>query len=307
MRDKIWALLAVVLALTIAAPALLPGEPLPKAVILLSLRIHPYEALAAELSSHLSGFETKVESLDEDPSAAKALSSQAPALIFTVGQEALDLALPNRDGAPLVFTMVLTPPAIQDQAAAKLEGVAMIPSPKRQLAILHGVFGMRRTVLFYDPATSGFLSSLYHAGCPEGMACDEVAIRSEKELLDRLKEGLGGYDGIVLLPDPAILTEEGLKALVAVSYEERVPMVGFSPIYLNMGAAVTISLPEAEIARQAAALARDGQNLRGQVADGILYPEACEVRVSARAERRVRLQVNEAELKQCGGRREGTP
>lgn len=307
VQRKKWVLLAVALAVGLAAPALLPGETLPKAVILLSLRIHPYETLADELRSCLSGFETTVESLDDNPLAAKTLSSQAPDLIVTVGQEALNSALPNRDGIPLVFTMVLTPPAVQDPAAAKLKGVAMIPSPKRQLAILYNVFGMRRTVLFYDPGKSEFLATLYHAGCPAGMSCEEVPIRNEKELLDRLKKGLGGYDGIVLVPDPAILTEEGLKALVAYSYEERVPIVGFSPIYLNMGAAVTISLPEEEIARQAAVLARNGQDASGQVSGGIFYPDACEVRISARAERRVRLSVNEAALKQCGGRREGTP
>jgi hypothetical protein len=307
LRRKIGVFLAVALAVLLAAPALLPGEPLPKAVILLSLRIHPYEALADELRSRLSGFETKVESLDDNPLAAKALASQAPDLIFTVGQEALNSALPNRDDIPLVFTMVLTPPAVQDPAAAKLKGVAMIPSPRRQLALLYNVFNMRRTVLFYNPDNSEFLATLYHAGCPLGMACEEVPIRNEKELLGRLKKGLGGYDGIVLVPDPAILTEEGLKALVAHSYEERVPIAGFSPIYLNMGAAVTISLPEEEIARQAAAIARNGQDANGLVAGGIFYPDACEVRVSARAERRVRLQVNEAALKQCGGRREGTP
>ncbi len=294
------------LALAVAAPLSITGGDNPTALILLSMRIRPYEALAAKLASLLPGYKTKVESLDEDPSAAQNLSAHSPSCIFTVGQDALNRALPHRDDIPLYFTMVLSPPSGSGQPPAKLEGVAMIPSPKRQLSILRSAFNMKKTILFYNPEASGFLASLYGASCPGGMTCDEVAVENEKQLLEWLKKGLEGYDGIILIPDQALLTEEGIKALVAASYEERVPMVAFSSLYLNMGAAVSISLPVDEIARQAAALA-GGQDAAGQLADGILYPETCEVVVNAKAERRVKLSVNEEKLKQYGGEREGTP
>ncbi len=300
------ALLFAALALAVAAPSSIPGGDGPTAVILLSMRIRPYEALAAKLAGLLPGYKTRVESLDEDPGAARDLSAGSPSCIFTIGQDALNRALPHRDNIPLFFTMVLSPPAANENPPARLEGVAMIPSPRRQLSILRSAFNMKRTILFYNAEASGFLASLYGASCPDGMTCDEVAVENEKQLLEWLKKGLHGYDGIILIPDQAVLTEEGIKALVAASYEDRVPMVAFSSLYLNMGAAVSISLPVDEIARQAAALA-GGQDATGQMAGGLLYPEACEVVVNAKAERRVKLNVNEERLKQYGGQREGTP
>jgi len=301
------ALFVLSLALPLPRSEALSQQPAPEALILLSFRIRPYESLARSMAGALPGYRTRVLSLEEIPSLEQELGADRPAVICTVGQEALRKALPHRDGTPVVYTMVLSTGGLLPPETAGVEGVAMVPSPRHQLRVLGEGFHFRRVLLLYNPASSGFLVDLFRESAPGGLECVTEAIGSEAALLRRLKEGLKGFDALLLVPDPTLLSEQGLKALVSASYQDGVPLVGFSPLYLGLGAAVTLSVPEAEVARQAAALARDGRGAEADRLGGLTYTRACEIRLNPKAVARLGLRVDSQALERFGGVREGEP
>ena len=229
-----------ILALIALPDLLMAGQP-QKALILLSLRIRPYEALAKEMVNEFEGYQTKAVYLDEDPKAPSRIPKMKPSVIVTVGQEAIKTSIPYRDGIPLVYTMVLFPNQILPEAQSGISGIAMIPSPERQLKVLKEGFNLHRIGLVYNPDLTGFLVEHFEGHSPQGIACEAIPVRSEGELLKRLKSGLGGIDGLLLIPDPTVLTEQGIKTIISTCFEEKIPLIGFSPMYLDLGAAFTLS------------------------------------------------------------------
>lgn len=304
------AFVGLLLAAQAALPALPPRQPgpdAPGAVILLSMRIRPYESLAGAMSKDLSGYRTRILVLDETGALALEIRRGEPKVIVAVGQEALRSALPYRNNTPLVFTMVLSPEEILKGKNPGVEGVAMIPSPRRQLAILGQGFHFKRVLLFYNPAVSGTLASHFREAPPAGIECRFEEMDSEASLLRRLKDGLKGYDAVLLLPDPTLLTEQSFRALVSSSYEAKVPLIGFSPLYLKLGAAISLSVPEGEIAKRAATLARLEEDTAADDLGGLHYPRACEIRTNPKAFSKLGLQLDVAALAPFGGVKEEQP
>lgn len=271
------------------------------------MRIRPYESLAEEVIKGLAGYKTRVLALNEAAPLALELRRGSPRVIVAVGQEALRSALPFRNSTPLVYTMVLSPDKILKGTLPGVEGVAMVPSPRHQLAVLSQGFHFKRVLLFYSRAGSLALADLFREAAPEGIDCDFEEMPSEVAFLKRLQSGLGDYDAVLLLPDPTLLTEQGMRALVSASYQEKVPLVGFSPLYLKLGAAISLSIPEEEVASRAALLARQGEDLDSDDQAGLHYPRACEIRVNAKAFGKMGLQVDAAALRPFGGASEAPP
>ncbi len=288
-----------ILVLGAVPDLLMAGQP-QKALILLSLRIRPYEALAEEMIDEFEGYQTKVVYLDEDPRAPSRIPKMKPSVIVTVGQEAVRTSIPYRDGIPLVYTMVLFPNQVLPEARKGISGIAMIPSPEKQLRILKEGFNLRRIGLIYNPDLTGFLVEHFESHCPAGMECEAISVRSEGELLKRLKSGLGGIDGLLLIPDPTVLTEQGIKTIISTCYEEKIPLIGFSPMYLSLGAAFTLSVPEHVIARQAAGIATNTNGKEADLMGNLYYPKSCEIHINPKAAERLGFDVDQEALEAFG-------
>jgi ABC-type uncharacterized transport system substrate-binding protein len=265
-----------------------------------SLRIRPYELLAKRLTEGCKGRDVKVLYLDEKPDAAKTIPGLDPAAIVTVGQEALRKALPHRGASVLVYTMVLSPRDLLPSTVAGVTGVAMLPSPRQELLALQKGFKVHKIALFSNPKVSGPLVKDLQAMAPEGMEFTVVSVRSEGEMLRALEGGLPQVDGLLLVPDATVLTEANLKNLMAASYTRKIPVFGFSPLYLEMGAAATLSVPEEEVANKAVSLALGAANGSYDQVDDLFYLRACTIHLNGEAERRLSLKVDRSALAQFG-------
>ena len=270
------------------------------ALILCSMHIRPYQELAEKMKAQLAGVQTTTLFLDRDSAAPVSIARLNPDMIFTVGQNALETALPLRGRSPLVFTMVLFPRVIGSDIPAGVAGVGMIPSPNRQLLILKNGFHMRRVRLFYNPKVTDFLAGRFSAGAPDGLEIEAVPVETDAALIASLRRGLSGADAILLIPDPSILTEQGLRALIRESYADDIPIVAFAPMYLDMGAAVSLSVSPGETARTAVSLAlsmADGESRDG---GALHYPRGCDIRISEKAVNKLALHVDTTALSKYG-------
>jgi len=248
----------------------------------------------------LKGFDTRVIYLDEDPNAAREISAMAPAAIVTVGQEAFKKALPLRGASPLVYTMVLFPQEILAKPLPGVSGIAMLPSPRQQLLILAQGFHLRRLVLFYNPKVTGFLVAHYQSNLPPGLTLKAIPVESDADLLAKIPGQLGESDALLLVPDPTVLTEQGLKSLIGACYSSNIPVVGFSPMYLDIGAALSLSVPAEEIARQAASIASARGGDPGDLLDDVYYVRICQINLNGKAISRLGMKVDREALKPLG-------
>jgi ABC-type uncharacterized transport system substrate-binding protein len=269
-------------------------------VILSSLKIGPYQTLAEAMRENMRDRDVRILYLDETPGAAAQLQGLAPSAIVTVGQEALRQALLRRDHTPLVFTMVLFPQDILPREAPGITGIAMVPSPRQQLLVLHEGLGLRRVTLFYNPAVTDFLVGHFRQLAPPGLQVRAVELSSYSELVAKLPGELEETEGVLLVPDPTVLTEQGLKSLITSCYTAGLPVVGFSPMYLEMGAALTLSVPPGAVARQAVSMAGAQEKESGDLLGRVYYLKSCLIQVNAKAVTKLNLKVNQKALKSLG-------
>lgn len=265
---------------------------LERVAILSSMRIRPYEQIAQAIEREVKGAETSTYYMDQDPEALSSISKMAPTSILTVGRQALKAAADIRGEAPLVFTMVLFPQEVLGRSEPGVSGIGMIPAPKNQLLILKNGFHFNNILVFYNPSVTGFLASYFRSATPPGMHLQLEAVSSDAELVRRLQSGLEDEDAVLLVPDPTVLTEQGLRSLITSCYASGVPLVGFSPMYLNLGAAVALSVTEEQTARMAVALAASSE-VQGERLGEVYYPLRCKIQVSRKAASRLGLKVDE--------------
>jgi len=299
-RRRLLLTVLIILGFVAILPRPAGGGAEPSALILLSLKIKPYESLAEKLTGELDGFRTEVLSLDVDPQASRRITELSPDVVVCVGQEAFRQSMRHRDAVPIVYTMVLFPEQILADPPQDVRGVAMIPSPGRQLLVLNEGFHFRRVAVFFNPDVTGKLVSSFGRSVPKGMDWQPIPVKSDVELLRKLKQGLPDVDGVLLVPDPTVLSEQGLKALINRCYKEEVPIVGFSPMYLDLGAALSLSLNEEEIARQAVSIARKENGASADRIGNLYYPRPCEIRINSKAEERLGFSVDEKALVRFG-------
>jgi ABC-type uncharacterized transport system substrate-binding protein len=292
--------LALVLGLGTPHPAGSSAGRASPVVVLSSMRIRPYEQLARKFQDLCKGREVKVLYLDEKPDAAETLASLGPVAIVTVGQEALRKALPKRGGTPLVYTMVLAPRELLPSPLSGVSGIAMVPSPRQELQALQRGFKVRKLALFSNPSVSGPLVKDLQAMAPEGMEFAVVAVRSDREMLRSLESGLPQADGILLIPDATVLSGESLKKLMSASYTSKVPVFGFSPLYLDMGAAATLSVAEDDVAGKAVSLALNISNGPSDQVEDLYYLRSCLISLNGEAEKRLSLKTDRVALNQFG-------
>ena len=305
MRSKCVGRLIRTLAVCLCAAALLSISEnhmalrLERVAILSSMKIRPYELIAQAIQNEVKGAETSILYLDQDPEAPSRISQMTPSAILTVGQEALKAAVPLRGNAPLVFTMVLFPQEVLSHPEEGVSGIGMVPSTECQLLILKNGFHFKHLLIFYNPSVTGFMAEYFRGDSPPGMRLTLEPVTSDAELVRRLQSGLGDADAVLLIPDPTVLTEQGLRSLITSCYSSSVPLVGFSPMYLNLGAAVTLSVTEEQTARMAVALASSSE-VKGERLGGVYYPLTCRIQVSRKAKTRLGLSVDEKALQPYG-------
>lgn len=239
----------------------------------MSKRIAPYETLAAEIQKELKNFDISVKDIQQDVK-----SDADREFIVTIGQDAYRSALPLKGGSKLIYTMVLIPE--EKENGSDVLGVAMIPSPRQQLTLLKQWVGIKSVSIFYDHLKSQKIAEDFKKLAPKDFHYDFIDVYSEKKFLEILETSFPKSDAILLIPDSTVLTEQGIRKLALKSYETKTPIIGFSPIYLDLGAAMSISVSEKLTAKVVANLIKESPEQMWDRADGLCYPRLCEIRFS---------------------------
>lgn len=260
--------------------------------IVMSKRITPYETLASEISNELLGFDIQVYDLN------KPISSLKSEVIVTIGQNAYKAILPLKGSSKLIYTMVLTPD--DNTESSESIGVAMIPSPRKQLDILRSGLGIKSVSIFYNHLKSNKLVQDFKRLAPSEFKYNFIDVHSEKDFLEILENSFPKSEAILLIPDSTVLTEQGIKKLVLKSYENKVPIVGFSPMYIELGAVISISVSEKLTAKVVANLIKESSTQYWDRTDGLCYPRLCEIRFSKKAAYKLSINLNDSALN-CNG------
>ncbi len=235
--------------------AVLEGAEKP-VVAIRAIRIPPYEEALLGFTGACGCLVTDfIINEQEGIDVARSVRRLRPRLIVAIGLEAL-LAVKGIADVPIVYLMVLDPEA-NLSGERNVTGVSLGVPPAKQLSWIKKVLpAARRVGVLYNPLKIGRLvKEARTASRALNLELIAKEIGNPKEVPARLQEMRNEVDLLWMLPDTTVLTAETVEAMLLFSIENRLPLVAFSPRYVDLGALCSIDVNIRDCGAQAGEMA----------------------------------------------------
>ena len=268
-----WPIAVVLLAiLSLASPSPLAAYEI---AILKSSDIAAYNQTVSGLRAEFNETATlTVYNLEGDVARGKKLARKIrasdAALVIAVGLKAALAAKVELVDIPVIYCMVLDPEKY-DLRAPNLTGISLrVPIERQFKTIQTLVPRLKHLGVLYDPEkTRPLVEEARRVAARLGFELIEHQVHGEKELPTAIRALLPKVEGLWLVPDSTVLTEESIRFLLGTTLEGNVPVVGFSPEFVRNGALAGLSINPEDIGRQAAVIA---QNILAHSDRGVPMP-----------------------------------
>jgi putative tryptophan/tyrosine transport system substrate-binding protein len=254
-----WSILALVLVFFCALPSPLAAHEI---AILKSSDIAAYNHAVSGLQAELAGTATlTVYELEGDVTRGKKLARKIrasdAAVVIAVGLKAALAAKVELVDIPVIYCMVLDPEKY-DLRASNLTGISLRVPIERQFNTIHALVpNLKQLGVLYDPEkTAPLVEEARRVAARLGFELVEHKIHTEKELPSAIRALLPKVQGLWLVPDSTVLTEESIPFVLGTALDQNVPVVGFSSEFVRNGALVGLSINPEDIGRQAAVMAQ---------------------------------------------------
>lgn len=220
-----------------------------------------------------------------DVDAVRIVSEDHPRLILAIGDEALAVARKVQN-TPVLAVLSLgigSPRALPHNLSA----ISMFVSPERYVTLFRSM-NVRRVGIIHNRSKCGwYLAEARQAAKEAGIELVVREVSSPHETLDKLSSLGGQVDALWMLPDATTVTSETTEAFFLFGVNHSVPVVAFSGMYLNMGAAAVLDIDRKELGRQAAEMAR--KILNGASITEVSYPSGIKLKTNATVLKRLNL------------------
>ncbi|MBA2253300.1 MAG: ABC transporter substrate-binding protein [Nitrospirales bacterium] len=254
-----WFVAVVVALLSCASPSPLAAYDI---AILKSSDIAAYNQAVSGLQAELGDTATlTVYDLEGDVTRGKKLARKIRAsdtvLTIAVGLKAALAAKVEIVDTPVIYCMVLDPEKY-DLRAPNLTGISLRVPIERQFNTIHALVPTLKHlgVLYDSEKTAALVEEARRIAARLGLELIEHKVRSEKELPAAIRTLLPKVEGLWLVPDSTVLTEESIRFVLGVALDRNVPVIGFSSEFVRNGALASLSIQPEDIGRQAAIIAQ---------------------------------------------------
>lgn len=294
----VWAAVAhrltgLLLATLLLGPHLAVGAPI---ALVLSEEGGAYEAFANTFGQIIGQSQEPIEigRIVADRVNARSLPDDTQ-LIVAIGSNAAEAleSLPTR--VPLLLAMV--PRATYDRVRAKrpLSGGVLIDQPPLRYIQLvrtalpdHPLIGM---LAGRDSQES--TQRLFGAARELGMRARIETVSDEHDIYPAMQRLPGEGSVLLATPDATIFNSHTIPSILLSAFRRLVPVIGFSPAYVNAGAAIALYSSPEQIATQTADLVRSA--LAG-ANPGMQYPRLFTVGINDRVARALGLRLDDSNL-----------
>ena len=257
------------------------------------------QALLAELRR--LGMRDVVQRDLKDLEAADFSGSAAPKVVVSLGVNALKQVLARDMRVPVIAAFV--PRLSFDAAVKQVSGKAStwvcalyLDQPiGRQLELVRlALPGARRMGVLWGPESVVQRPALLAAARTQGLQEVPAHFADSGTLFNALQTALDDAQVLLAWPDPQVYNSATIANILLTTYRARVPVVGFSPSYVQAGALMSVHSTPKQHSQQAAAMAHAALQAGAPVPSQ--YPSDFEVSVNLRVARALGLTLNAADL-----------
>lgn len=203
----------------------------------------------------------RVVSITLDPSQSpealeKRLHDENPALIYSIGSKAYQLAAQFGGDKPLLFSSVINWQRFE--RSGNHYGVANELSAAQELSLLHYIFpALRRVGVLYDAQYSQQRIAEARSQAAEIGLTLVAQMVEDGDTAAALEALLPQIDVLWLIADPGVLADrEAVEGIFKMSEAQRKPVFAYSDAFLSNGASLVVAADNPTIGRQAANLAQ---------------------------------------------------
>lgn len=230
--------------------------------ILKSSDIAAYNQAIAALQAELGDTATvTVYDVEGDVARGKKLARRIRAsdasLVVAVGLKAALAAKVEIVDIPIIYCMVLDPEKY-DLRAPNLTGISLRVPVERQFKTIQALVPkIKHLGVLYDPEkTKPLVEEARRVAAKLGLELVEQQVRSQKDVPSAVRTLLPQVQGLWLVPDSTVLTEESIRYVLGTALDLNVPVVGFSSEFVRNGALAGLSINPEDIGRQAGMLSQ---------------------------------------------------
>jgi putative ABC transport system substrate-binding protein len=211
----------------------------------------------------------------EENSIVQRLAAAKPQLLLAIGPLAAQVAKERVRDIPVVFVMVSNPPRYGLQGH-NLVGVSLDIPVHMQLAMTKSLVpNLHQLGVIYDPEKTGpMVLEARKSAEALGMALVASPVASQKEVPAAVRGLVGKIQAFWMVPDETVVTPESFKFLLLTAFENNLPFVTVSDIFVEAGALASLSPDYTDVGRQGCQLATDIQHGRVHPAEVTVLPPA---------------------------------
>jgi putative ABC transport system substrate-binding protein len=175
----------------------------------------------------------------------------------------------------MIFVMVSNPPKHGLQGA-NLAGVSLDIPVQMQLARYKALVPTLKTLgVIYDPTKTGaMVTEARSTVATLGLQLLATPVSTPKEVPAAVRSLLGKIDALWMVPDDTVVTPESFKFLLLTAFENNLPFVTVSDIFVEAGALASLSPDYTDVGRQGCQLATDLESGRLRPAEVMVVPPA---------------------------------
>ncbi|HEY7489925.1 MAG TPA: ABC transporter substrate-binding protein [Candidatus Tectomicrobia bacterium] len=242
--------------------------------VLKSPRIEPF---AQALAGFIAACDNTITEYDlpgspsQQKSVIKRMLAANPTLILALGPAAAQVAKAEVQDIPVVFFMVPNPHKFGLEGK-NVTGISLDIPTETQFTLYKSLVPALQTLgVIYDPAkTSTLVADASRAARTLGLQLLAAPVTSHKDVPAALRSLLGKIDALWMVPDDTVVTPISFDFLLLTAFEQRLPFLTVSEIFVEAGALASLSPDYAEVGRQACQLAREIE--RGRAAALQVFP-----------------------------------
>lgn len=204
----------------------------------------------------------------------KSVLSGKPRFIVAIGSLAARVAKEEVRDVPVIFFMV-TNPRKYGLEGENIAGISLEIPVERQFVLYKSLVPTIRTIgVIYDPTKTGVMIAEAGVAAKKlGLTLVASPVRSEKEVPAAMRSMLGRIDMLWMVPDDTVVTPESFKFLSLTVFENNLPFMVVSEIFVEVGALASLSPDYADIGRQGCQLVSEIESGRLSLAKvNILSP-----------------------------------
>jgi putative tryptophan/tyrosine transport system substrate-binding protein len=182
---------------------------------------------------------------------AKEIRLSAPRLVLAMGPLAASVSQEYLSDIPVIYCMVSNPQRYE-LAGNNIAGIAHDVPGETQFEYYKAMVPSLRTLgVIYDPEKSGALvKDAKDAARSLGLELIGVEVSSHKKVPQALRGLLGRIDALWMVPDDTVLTTDSFRFLLVTSFENKLPFLAISDIFVKVGALATIATQPEDLGRQ---------------------------------------------------------